>query len=300
MTNGPGLSRRDFLHASGAAGIVAMLASSGLLGACTQQQLQDFLNRIHNRPVRKDIATLSPTDPVIQSFKRAVQAMKALDPSDRRNWTNQATIHNDFCPHHNWLLLPWHRAYLWYFEEICRELSGDNNFALPYWNWTANPTIPAVFFDPASSLYDANRDKGPSDTISAGYVGTSVINGILGETNFLNFASGPIDVNADQRTSNYQSPLEATPHNNVHTFIGGDMGTFMSPLDAVFWTHHGRVDELWVEWNIIRGNANSSDGAWASRHFTEFCDRHGNPVDVTVFATVLMPFFNYRYDTQTP
>jgi len=30
----------------------------------------------------------------------------------------------------------WHRMYLYWFERIVRRMSGDDTWALPYWNWT--------------------------------------------------------------------------------------------------------------------------------------------------------------------
>ena len=93
-------------------------------------------------------------------------------------------------------------------------------------------------------------------------------------------------------------PLETTPHNGIHNFVGGDMGTLMSPLDPIFWTHHGRVDRLWVEWNILRNNPNTNDTAWTATEFTEFVDRKGHPARISVLTTVLLPLLSYRYDTQ--
>ena len=88
---------------------------------------------------------------MIESYEIAITKMKQLPSTDRRNWTRQAQIHNTFCRHSSWLVLPWHRAYLFYFEQICKELSGNEGFALPYWDWTANPQIPAVFPQKTSS-----------------------------------------------------------------------------------------------------------------------------------------------------
>ncbi|XP_059809150.1 tyrosinase-like [Hypanus sabinus] len=34
---------------------------------------------------------------------------------------------------------PWHRRYLAFLEEELRILSGDEDFSLPYWNWTRSP-----------------------------------------------------------------------------------------------------------------------------------------------------------------
>jgi len=84
---------------------------------------------------------------MLASYARAVRAMLALPPEDPRNWYRHAMIHAMDCPHGNWWLLPWHRGYLGWFEQICRELSGDPQFALPYWDWTADPQVPAGLFD---------------------------------------------------------------------------------------------------------------------------------------------------------
>jgi len=92
------------------------------------------------------------------SFKRAIRAMLALPASDPRNWYRQAIIHLIDCPHANWWFLPWHRGYLFHFEAICRELSGDPAFALPFWDWTRAPRVPDVMFDdvltPTHALYE--------------------------------------------------------------------------------------------------------------------------------------------------
>jgi tyrosinase len=90
--------------------------------------------------------TLNPAS--IATYKKAVAEMLKLDPSDGRNWFRQVLIHIVDCPHGNWWFLPWHRGYLANFESICAQMAGDPNFALPYWDWTAGPSVPAVFFDP--------------------------------------------------------------------------------------------------------------------------------------------------------
>jgi tyrosinase len=96
---------------------------------------------------------------MLDSYARAVHAMLALPPEDPRNWYRQALIHTLDCAHGNWWFLPWHRGYLGWFEQICRELSGDPAFALPYWDWSAEPRIPAGMFngvlDPNHSAYRA-------------------------------------------------------------------------------------------------------------------------------------------------
>lgn len=223
--------------------------------------------------------------------------MKALPASDRRSWQNQALIHQNFCPHGNWLFLPWHRAYLHCFEEICKELAHDEGFALPYWNWTLNRSVPAPFWgDPATNpLFHEGRVATPASMTGAS-TDAATMNGILDETNFQLFGSGSIPLEVSQRDFAFYGPLEGTPHNYVHGFVGGDMGSFMSPLDPIFWCHHNMIEALWFEWNIRRSNPNPSNADWTNRVFTEFCDRKGQPVSVSVADTLLYPVDAYQFD----
>jgi len=286
-------SRREFMRGIGAFSAASMTIWAGGCEACLTQ----IQNMIANRPTRKNIQNLSPTDPVIKTFKAAVTAMRGLGPGDPRSYQNQAVIHNGLCTHSNWLWLPWHRVYLVYFERICRKLTGDDSFALPYWNWVTHPAVPDVFWDTSSSLYDSNRGITQSDQADASYVGASVIQGILNETNFELFASGP------PPTADLHSPggpstgeLEGTPHNNIHGFVGGDMDTFMSPLDPVFWTHHNMLDCLWAHWNIDLNNPNTNDTAWTNHMITDFVDENSNPVSVPVVDTILYPLLTYQFE----
>lgn len=89
------------------------------------------------------------------SYERAITEMLSLPPTDPRNWYRNAFVHLFDCPHGNWWFLPWHRGYLGYFELICRDLSKDPDFALPYWDWTADPRLPAKFLE--GNLNPANH-----------------------------------------------------------------------------------------------------------------------------------------------
>ncbi|MDQ2822175.1 MAG: tyrosinase family protein [Pseudomonadota bacterium] len=84
---------------------------------------------------------------MLASYRLAVSAMLALPFEDPRNWYRHATIHTLDCPHGNWWFLPWHRGYLGWFEQVCRDLSGDPYFALPYWDWSQVAAIPDGLFD---------------------------------------------------------------------------------------------------------------------------------------------------------
>jgi tyrosinase len=290
-------SRRDFLKELGAFSAASLGLWAGGCEACVQQ--------IQNRPTRKNIQNLwaaNPSDPVITTYKNAVAAMKALPSSDPRSWEGQANIHFNKCIHRNWLWLPWHRAYLLYLERICRKLTGDDKFALPYWNWTTHPAVPDPFWDTSSPLYDPNRGGlAQSDQADSSYIGETVVQNILNETNFELFASGPPPTSDLHAGPDATGMLEGTPHNNIHGFCSGpmftgDMGSFHSPRDPVFYTHHNMLDCLWAHWNIDLNNANTNDPSWTNFSITDFVDENGNPVTVSAATTVLYPIFSYQFE----
>jgi tyrosinase len=79
------------------------------------------------------------------------------------------------------------------------------------------------------------------------------------------------------------------------------MSQFTSPLDPVFWCHHNMIECLWVEWNVNRGNANTSDTAWSSFNFTDdFVDGDGNPAPIQVATTLLFPLLTYQFEPCAP
>lgn len=287
------ISRRNFLSSAGALAAFGMSFWTGGCEAC--------LKEIQNRPTRRNIASLSATDPIVTTYSAAVAAMKALPSSNPISWVAQAEIHNNKCPHGCWYFLPWHRAYLLYFERICRKVTGNASFALPYWNWTTSPAIPAPFWGASTNpLYDSTRMVGPTDTADPSWVGASVIDGILSNPSFTLFASDKPPGGILTHMGSGYGQLESIPHNSIHGWIQGDMGNFMSPLDPIFWMHHNMLDCLWVDWNINLNNANTSDTSWTDYTITDFVDENGNPVSVQVIDTVLYPIFAYQFEPCSP
>jgi tyrosinase len=74
------------------------------------------------------------------------------------------------------------------------------------------------------------------------------------------------------------------------------MGTYMSPLDPVFWTHHAMLDFCWVDWNFDRNNQNPNDPTWTDLTISNFFDENGNPVNIQTGITQLFPIFTYQYE----
>lgn len=72
----------------------------------------------------------------IETFRDAMRQILALNaaPHDRRSYNNMALIHQNHCQHGWELFLPWHRAYMYEFEQNLRDFNPD--VMLPYWDWT--------------------------------------------------------------------------------------------------------------------------------------------------------------------
>jgi tyrosinase len=263
------ITRRETLHRLGAGGVAVF---AGIVPGV--RALAAPL------PVRREINGLALNDPMVQTLRDGVRLLMNRLPSQGPNWTDMAHIHGtsigfNKCPHGNWYFLPWHRAYLLMYEMMIRKVTGNNSFAMPYWDWAANRTVPQAFKDPIynslpNPLYVATRNNNYS--IPNSFVGPTVMNNILGQTNFELFASsrpsGQNNTNATWiKAWGSQGTLESTPHNNIHNNLGGYMPGYTSPLDPIFLMHHGNIDHIWWQWNC-RGGVNTSDPLWRDMWFT--------------------------------
>ena len=300
------VSRREFIHTTGlTAGGTAFVLADDALGV---QALRRRVAPPGAAPpaaaavtlqVRPNVATLSPTGTQIRALRAGVAKMRSLNASQPESWRAQANIHNNFCPHGNWFFLPWHRAYLYYFELICREASGDSTFTLPYWDWTTSPRLPAPFWGANNPLNDTTRVVGPNTPTDPAFVGAPVINTILQIPDFLTFGSG---VALTQRPTSppfgATGRLEGTPHNYIHNFVGGNMGTFMSPLDPIFWLHHANIDRLWAEWTRRHPGRTPNDPRWLDFSLNQFFQLNGTPITRRVSEVLTTYQLGYRYDTQ--
>jgi tyrosinase len=289
------ISRRTLLTSAAATAIAATILPS-------HQTVRAQASGI----VRRDINALAPDHSMVKHYRDAVGLMRTLPASNPLSWQHQAKIHERFCPHGNWYFLPWHRAYLHQFENIIRKLSGARDFALPYWDWTRNPQIPAAFWGNGNPL-NHPRDASRTTNVPAEFVGESVIRGIMETTDFEDFASykSSAPINGSGGGS---STLESAPHNQVHVTVGLDMQSYLSPRDPIFWLHHCNIDRIWASWNAAR-NANSNDPGLADFVFSatqldrtgtvrtsQFLDSDGNAKSYKVRDMNTINAMGYEYD----
>ncbi len=252
--------------------------------------------------IRKDINNLDPNGPEITAYKKAVQVMKSRPASDPTSWAYQAAIHGsnerpekqawNNCQHQSYFFLSWHRMFLYYFERIAREASGDSTFVVPYWNYSdpANRYMPDPFRNPSDAsnpLYVSNRNIG----INEGFELPGSATDITQAFSFDNFTSPPDSplsfggqrISQTAHFGGRNGQIEQVPHNIMHVVIGGWMNDpNFAALDPIFWCHHANIDRLWNKWlreNPARENP-VSDSLWMNQEF-EFFDEKGKLVTMS-------------------
>ena len=81
-------------------------------------------------------------EPELEKLRWAFRELYALNkwPLDRRSYNNMALIHQDHCQHGWERFLPWHRIYLYEFEQALQDMVPD--VTMPYWDWTMPQYMP--------------------------------------------------------------------------------------------------------------------------------------------------------------
>jgi tyrosinase len=148
----------------------------------------------------------------------------------------------DQCKHGESFFESWHRGFLYYFEKVLREASGNPLFALPYWDYYKDPNLPKIFTEPTlqggepNPLYWSNRERSTIAGLDFNAFADSVTV----------FPYGP------GRT--FEALVSRNPHNRVHSQIGGTMGRVpLAVADPIFWVHHCNIDRLWSAWIAAGG-----------------------------------------------
>lgn len=270
----------------------AVLVRGGVIGAGILSGGVSALEAIaaqNSPPVRRSLEGLAWNDPIVATYRDAVGIMKQKPANDPFNWVQMANIHGNldtgfrYCPHGDWYFLPWHRGFTVMYERVVRALTGNAEFAMPYWDWTTNPRMPEVFLPKKTPdgkpnwLYvdeEGMRRTWPaSQPMPKNIVGASVLKRILRARSFETFGTSrnpqqnSLDPQWVTAGGGVQGTLEATPHNNVHNNIGGWMPSPASPRDPIFFMHHGNIDRIWAVWN--QNHKNSSNRLWTGMTFAE-------------------------------
>ena len=143
--------------------------------------------------------------------------------------------HEMHMQHTNARLLPWHRIFLYLFEEALHNYHPD--VCIPYWDWTKPEE---QHFPPwlASVLPTVHT---PTRTIT-------VVRSPGSDAQLASIVSGVSTAMSNSSYDTFTAPINAI-HGGVHIWVGGTMSdASISPADPVFWLHHANLDRLWWQW----------------------------------------------------
>jgi len=196
----------------------------------------------------------------VAALEDAYQKMQAISAADNRSWIYWAQFHgfnrfecwhharvgNDLFPYD--LFLPWHRAYLTFFDNAARDQNAEA--ILPWWDWTSDAShqngLPAAYTAGGSALQsgpvpaingqpERQTTRNPS---SPGSLPTPKdVEDLLVLSDFRDFSNQLQDI-----------------HDRIHGWVGGDMGSIAtSAFDPIFWAHHAMIDRIWYLWQLRHG-----------------------------------------------
>jgi tyrosinase len=271
--------------------------------------------------VRRNVYSLTPPaagqwHPDLLWYARAITEMQKRPINDPTSWRYQAAIHDYVrsadplaspsdqmptaaeqqrywrqCQHFSWFFIPWHRMYLFYFEQIVADTMKQlgyadwDKWALPYWNYSddTNPSarrLPPEFRaattpdNVANPLRITQRRSGSNTGQIIASPGAVDIVTPLSDADFTadpiggnpGFGGPATAFNHDSSGSNVVGKLESVPHGSMHVAVGGN-GGFMSRfntagLDPVFWLHHCNIDRLWTVWQKRFPGADPAEAGW--------------------------------------
>lgn len=182
-------------------------------------------------------------------------------------WHDGGGIDNsdEFPGQNYYAFLPWHRAYLkWFEDHLLDQLSDpiNSNVSIPYWDWTSplsrTEGIPQAYNQP--SLEDGQGQWWPNPLYN---FNSPTLQHDPGVGNGLTFRNPlppdklptPADVSALYEISDFgvfSTRLEQI-HNSVHFWCGGTMGRVpTAAFDPIFWAHHCNIDRIWAIWQTTQ------------------------------------------------
>ncbi|AYN04679.1 tyrosinase family protein [Flavobacterium sp. 140616W15] len=281
----------------------------------------------------------------LEAMNIAFEKMRALGCENGISWYYQGAIHsvpktingdNKLCPEYknikdklwawadcthngsdraalNFLL--WHRMYIWYLEKIVRELSGKEDFALPYWNYGSREKVDNIMAAPirnkSGSLYTAARYSILND-------GKPILPNQVSE---IQSALSELQKNPSfGGKGGFTRSLEGAPHGYMHNLIGGGYAipseTYYNEIfqtntsglmanvesagfDPVFWLHHSMIDRIWESWDVSEyGQRPTLAELEANPWSYEFIAPNGDHITYTMKEVYDIVFnLDYQYDT---
>lgn len=227
--------------------------------------------------LRQDVDALSDSE--LAALRDAYEKMMQI--TDNRGYNYWAGVHGvpqNYCWHggsrfipgtpggpYN-LFLPWHRAYILYFEHAARD--QDSSAVLPWWDWTSTQShttgVPTAF--------SAETVNGQTNPLYKSHITVPSAQPPLdrdtqrfpGDPSELPASTDVEDLYSVTQFEEFSSRLEDI-HNFIHGWtggvstengrqVGGDMGVIATAAyDPIFWSHHCMIDRIWYLWQLRNG-----------------------------------------------
>ena len=159
--------------------------------------------------------------------------------------------------------LPWHRMFVFFFEQIIREVSGRADFALPYWDYTsADPLkrgiLPIQFRCPTDPVFGVLYRP---DRTSLANSGQPIDKNQPADQMDIarRWRARPTAPSARCRASAVRSIRASTAASTSWSATSKNMGAVpYAARDPLFWVHHSTIDRMWASWNA-NGGVNPDD-----------------------------------------
>jgi tyrosinase len=202
------------------------------------------------------------TEGQLQTLRSSFQSLYEID--DDRGYGYFAGIHGLPLPiscenaHGTPYFLPWHRAYLYFFERALRD--RDPDASLVWWNWQTGPNREASLPGP----YAKSKAGGKGNPLYAAKVTKLALEqgrrgGMQVGATTRREPGSPTELPSREEVedalerpqfTDFSRALEGL-HNRVHGWVGGHMGIIpFAAFDPVFWAHHTMIDRIWRLWQL--------------------------------------------------
>lgn len=242
---------------------------------------------------RRNVDTLSASE--LAALRDGYRQMQAIN--DNRGFNYMSGLHGVpgfYCYHGSPLFFPWHRAYLYTFDQYLRDRVSSTT--LTWWDWTSDLShasgVPAAFSD-------ATDPAGQPNPLLTSYMNVPSANPPLAR-NTVRFPGDPTQLpqpsDVDTVTSvpdflDFSDQVEQI-HNFIHGWtggmgtqngqrVGGDMGVIATAaFDPVFYSHHCMIDRIWYLWQIKNG-MNSIPGNLLDQALEPFGLKVSDVLDIT-------------------
>jgi hypothetical protein len=260
-----------------------------LVALITSTVTSNALNCKYGVLPRKEFRTLTTQEKtdLFTGIKALLKPGSAGTKDGFSYFANLARIHYE---HHSYIhyvpmFLPWHRYFLVHLEQELQKVT-NKPVTIPYWNWAVDAE------DPEKAPVFAENAFGGDGRSADGCIATGAY--ALAKSQYptdhcirrkWSFPDRMFYIIPHDRINEiivksktfdmFRRTLEMSPHGNLHEKIGGDMGSFYSPNDPLFFSHHCMVDKIWWTFQRVKpALANAYEGEQ-----TDFIQLETGPYD---------------------